>query len=128
MPLGRRAQSAAIERHEVGSGAIYTWRRQAMSGALTGITNPAVPSFAEVQINEPAVMLPATGPPPAGTNSCRGTGAQTSERSPKPRKHVAIRPSFGLWTMRRSGYDMSAKEKTANDQWVASDCIKSPCG
>ena len=29
---------AAIEQHEVGSGAIYTWRRQAMSGALTGIT------------------------------------------------------------------------------------------
>lgn len=26
---------AAIERHEVGSGAIYTWRRQATSGALT---------------------------------------------------------------------------------------------
>lgn len=40
---------ASIERHEVGSGAIYTWRRQAMSEALTGITKPAVPSFAEVQ-------------------------------------------------------------------------------
>ena len=50
---------AAIEQHEVGSGAIYTWRRQAMSGALTGITRPAVPSFAEVQITEPAAMLPA---------------------------------------------------------------------
>ncbi|MEP7007377.1 MAG: transposase [Sphingomonas bacterium] len=30
-----------------------------MSGALTGITRSAVPSFAEVQISEPAVMLPA---------------------------------------------------------------------
>lgn len=50
---------AAIEQHEVGSGAIYTWRRQAMSGAMTAITKPAMPSFAEVQINEPAVMLPA---------------------------------------------------------------------
>lgn len=54
---------AATERHEVGSGAIYTWRRQAMSGALTAITRPAVPSFAEVQISEPAAMLPA--PPSA---------------------------------------------------------------
>jgi len=36
---------AAIERHEIGSGAIYTWRRQAMSGALTGITRPAVPEL-----------------------------------------------------------------------------------
>jgi len=40
---------AAVERHEVGSGAIYTWRRQAMSGALTGVTMPSQPSFAEVQ-------------------------------------------------------------------------------
>jgi len=58
---------AAIERHEVGSGAIYTWRRQAMSGALTGITKPAVPSFAEVQISEPTAMLPS--PSSAGPGS-----------------------------------------------------------
>lgn len=50
---------SAIERHEVGSGAIYTWRRQAMSGALTGVTVPSQPSFAEVQIAEPAAALPA---------------------------------------------------------------------
>jgi transposase len=49
----------AVERHEVGSGAIYTWRRQAMSGALTGVTMPSQPSFAEVQIAEPAATLPA---------------------------------------------------------------------
>ena len=57
---------AAIERHEVGSGAIYTWRRQAMSGVLTGITRPA-PSFAEVQISEPTAMLLA--PSSAGPGS-----------------------------------------------------------
>ena len=50
---------AAIERHEVGSGAIYTWRRQAMSGALTEVTVPSQPSFAEVQIAKPAATLPA---------------------------------------------------------------------
>jgi len=50
---------AAVERHEVGSGAIYTWRRQAISGALTGVTMPSQPSFAEVQIAEPAATLPA---------------------------------------------------------------------
>jgi transposase len=58
---------AAIERHEVDCGAIYTWRRQAMSGALTGISKPAVPSFAEVQISEPTTMLPA--PSSAGPGS-----------------------------------------------------------
>src|SRR3546814_4641314 len=30
----------ACERHEVGSGSIYTWRRQAMSGELTGVRKP----------------------------------------------------------------------------------------
>jgi len=50
---------AAIERHEVGSGAIYTWRRQAMSGALTGVAVPPQPSFAEVRIAEPAATLSA---------------------------------------------------------------------
>lgn len=29
---------AACDRHEVGSGSIYTWRRQAMSGDLAGVT------------------------------------------------------------------------------------------
>ncbi|WP_093021013.1 transposase [Sphingobium sp. YR768] len=42
----------ACERHEVGSGSIYTWRRQAMSGELTGVRKPIEPAFAEVQISE----------------------------------------------------------------------------
>src|SRR3546814_8924970 len=42
----------ACERHEVGSGSIYTWRRQAMSGELTGVRKPIEPAFAQVQISE----------------------------------------------------------------------------
>ena len=38
------------ERHGVGSGQMYTWRRQAMSGELTGVPPPAPPSFAEVEV------------------------------------------------------------------------------
>lgn len=49
---------AACERHDVGSGSIYTWRRQAMSGELTGVRKPTEPAFAEVQINE-QLALPA---------------------------------------------------------------------
>jgi transposase len=52
---------AACERHEVGTGLIYTWRRLAMSGELTGIVPPALPSaipaFAEVEVAEPAVPM-----------------------------------------------------------------------
>ncbi len=49
---------AACERHDVGSGSIYTWRRQAMSGELTGVRTPIEPVFAEVQISE-QLALPA---------------------------------------------------------------------
>jgi transposase len=51
---------AACERHDVGSGSIYTWRRQAMSGELAGVRKPIQPFFAEVQISEqPALPAPA---------------------------------------------------------------------
>ena len=49
----------ACERHDVGSGSIYTWRRQARSGALAGVRKLAEPAFAEVQISEPQA-LPAS--------------------------------------------------------------------
>ena len=50
---------AAFERHDVGSGSIYTWRRQAMSGELAGVPKPIEPVFAEVEISEqPALPAP----------------------------------------------------------------------
>ncbi len=49
----------ACERHDVGSGSIYTWRQQAMSGELTGVRKPIEPVFAQVQISEqPALPAP----------------------------------------------------------------------
>lgn len=55
---------AAMDRHEVSRGLLYTWRRQAMSGALTGTSRPALPCFAEVRVTDPApaAMLAATLP------------------------------------------------------------------
>ncbi len=57
----------ACERHGVGSGQMYTWRRQARiwmgSGELTGVPPPALPSFAEVEVAVPSVpMLPSPEP------------------------------------------------------------------
>ena len=63
---------AAVGRHEVGSGAIYTWRRQAMSGALSGVPARPQATFAEVQISEPPVMLPA--PPVEAPADARTAG------------------------------------------------------
>ncbi len=61
----------SIERHEVTSGLLYTWRRQAMSGELASTPRPALlgpmveapPCFAEVRvIDQPPAPVPA--PPP----------------------------------------------------------------
>lgn len=56
---------SACERYEVGSGLIYTWRRQAMSGELTGVKPSGLPAFAEVEIAKADVaMVPAALPAP----------------------------------------------------------------
>jgi transposase len=63
----------AMERHEVSSGQLYTWRKQAMSGELSGFCAPAlpppsamqVPCFAAVEIAEPE-QPPRTIAEPAG--------------------------------------------------------------
>ena len=55
----------AMDLHEISSGQLYTWRRQAMSGELSGkpILAPVVPVFAEVRIAEPGLAVPALAPP-----------------------------------------------------------------
>lgn len=55
---------ASIERHEVSSGLLYTWRRQAMSGELTGTSRPALPFFAEVRVGDPAPSATLATPSP----------------------------------------------------------------
>ena len=86
MPLDGRAQAAdpaqcvwagwvgpgGVERHEVGSGAIYNLWRQAMSGALSGVPARPQAAFAEVRIIEPPVMLSA--PPVDVPGDARTTG------------------------------------------------------
>lgn len=54
---------SAMERHEVTSGLLYTWRRKAMSGQLLDpplktLPGPVEgPSFAEVRVVDPAAVL-----------------------------------------------------------------------
>ena len=56
----------AIERHEISSGLLYTWRKQAMSGELTGITPvAAMPDFAKVRIAAPEQQVALLPPPPS---------------------------------------------------------------
>ena len=63
----------AMERHQVSSGQLYTWRKQAMSGELSGVPAPALPSplpgpapcFAAVEIAEPEQPPPRAIAEPA---------------------------------------------------------------
>ena len=76
----------AMERHEVTSGLLYTWRRNAMAGLLVdrpakvvaGPTEPAPPPFAEVVVADP-VGSPSVAPLPV-------LSVQTSE----PAGRIAI--------------------------------------
>lgn len=62
---------SAMERHEVTSGLLYTWRRNAMAGLLLDRPSKTLPhpaktgaSFAEVSLADP-VAIPLPAPPPA---------------------------------------------------------------
>ena len=76
----------ACERHEIGSGQLYTSQRLAMSGELTGSKRTALPSFAEVEVSEPS--LPVVSAPaqasgqigielPSGVKLTVGAGIDT---------------------------------------------------
>ena len=53
--------SATCQRHAVGSGLLYTWRRQALAGDLTGAKRTPAPSFAEVEVSVPAPATAGSG-------------------------------------------------------------------
>jgi transposase len=67
----------AMDSHEVSSGQLYTWRRQAMSGELTGrpkavaVMPASRPVFAEVQIADAVTPAPALPehPSPGGSTT-----------------------------------------------------------
>ena len=59
--LSTGSVSATCQRHAVGSGLLYTWRRQALAGDLTGAKRTPAPSFAEVEVSVPAPATAGSG-------------------------------------------------------------------
>ena len=52
---------ATCQRHAIGSGMLYTWRRQALAGDLTGAKRTPTPSFAEVEVSVPTTATAGSG-------------------------------------------------------------------
>lgn len=74
----------ACERHGIGSGQIYTWRKQAMSGELTGLKPVALPAFVEVEVATGAGSGPPAAtslliPPSAPPTSCAAVPAVSGQ-------------------------------------------------
>lgn len=53
--------SATCQRHAIGSGMLYTWRRQALAGDLTRAKRTQPPSFAEVEVSVPSAVTAGSG-------------------------------------------------------------------
>ena len=72
----------AMDLHEVSSGQLYTWRRQAMSGELTGrsMAEPvhpiSGPMFAEVRISDAVTTAPALPLSPSLASSSSKIGIE----------------------------------------------------
>lgn len=94
---------AAMERHEVTSGLLYTWRRNAMAGllidhppkALAGAAETAGPSFAEVMIAHPGPV----SPPPL---------AAPPQRIAEPVGRIAIELPSGIRLSVDASFDAEA--------------------
>ena len=55
-----------LERRDLSSGLVYTWRKQARLGKLGGVAL-ALPTFAEVRVAEVETAAPAPAPQPASS-------------------------------------------------------------
>jgi transposase len=72
-----------LERHEISSGQLYTWRRQLLDGELAGVRNGNLDhqnglGFARVEL---ALPCETPAPPPALTASSSPSSAGACERS-----------------------------------------------
>ena len=96
----------AMDLHEVSSGQLYTWRRQAMSGELSG-KPPVVPVFAEVRIADPGPAVPALAPPMPPPLAAR-SGSVEPPISVVPAAKIGIELPSGIRLTVDSGVDADA--------------------
>ena len=96
---------AAMERHEVSSGQLYTWRREAMSGALRSSVPVVRPTFAEVQVAE---MAPITEPLPVLSVPTSSLPSPPVAPSPCESSRICIELPSGIKLRVDAGVDTDA--------------------
>ena len=95
---------AAMERHEVSSGQLYTWRKQAMSGELSGFSAPALP-----------LLPPLSGPLPCFA------AVEIAELEQPPPQLITEPPSQIRLT--QIGIELSSGIKLTVDAGVDADAL-----
>lgn len=96
---------AAMERHEVSNGQLYTWRREAMSGALRSSVPAVRPAFAEVQVTE---LAPIAGPLPVLSAPTSSLPSPPVAPSPCESSRICIELPSGIKLRIDAGVDTDA--------------------
>lgn len=96
---------AAMERHEVSSGQLYTWRREAMSRALRSSVPAVRPAFAEVQVAE---MAPIAQPLPVLSALTSSPPSPPAASSPCASSRICIELPSGIKLRIDAGVDTDA--------------------
>jgi transposase len=99
--------ASTIERHEISSGQLYTWRRQLLDGELGGVRNGNLDQqnglgFARVELAPPC-KTPALPPALTASSSASSTGA--CERSDDRRGMIEIELRSGVRVRVHEGVD-----------------------
>ena len=99
--------ASAIERHEISSGQLYTWRRQLLDGELGGVRNGNLDQqdglgFARVELAPPG-KTPTLPPALTASSSPSSTGA--CERSDDRRGMIEIELHSGVRVRVHDGVD-----------------------
>jgi transposase len=105
--------SAACQRHAIGSGMPYTWRRQALAGDLTGAKRTPTPSFAEVEVSVPSRQRPHRDRAAVGRAAHRRRGGGHRRAGPgdvRPCPMIPLPPTTRIYlacgaTDMRKGFD-----------------------
>ncbi len=100
--------ASTLERHEISSGQLYTWRRQLLDGELGGVRNGNLDQQNGLGLARVELAPPCETPalPPALTRSSPSSSPGASERSDDGRGMIEIELHSGVRVRVHDGVDI----------------------